>query len=128
MREIEVSGRGSLKSGGGFFGGGFGFEGAATGIAVGTLLNSLTTRSHMETLLRIECSDAEMFFHNGASTPTALRMSSSPAIARLPQRVPPQAIAMTDIGTQIEQLAQLHRSGALSDEEFALAKSKLLRG
>ena len=31
-----------------------------------------------------------------------------------------------DATTQIEKLAQLHASGALTDEEFAAAKAKIL--
>ena len=38
------------------------------------------------------------------------------------QYVPPPA----DPADQIEHLAQLHTSGALSDEEFAAAKAKVL--
>jgi hypothetical protein len=33
-----------------------------------------------------------------------------------------------DLTAQLEQLAQLHTSGVLTDEEFASAKAKLLAG
>jgi hypothetical protein len=33
-----------------------------------------------------------------------------------------------DLTAQLQQLAQLHESGVLSDEEFAAAKQKLLGG
>ena len=39
-----------------------------------------------------------------------------------PQSVPPPA----DPADEIEHLAQLHTSGALTDEEFAAAKAKVL--
>ena len=39
-----------------------------------------------------------------------------------PQAAPPPA----DPADEIEHLAQLHASGALSDEEFAAAKAKVL--
>ncbi|AQA23451.1 short C-terminal domain protein [Rhodococcus sp. MTM3W5.2] len=44
------------------------------------------------------------------------------------QQVPaPQAApAGDDLITKLQQLAQLHQSGALSDEEFAAAKAQLL--
>jgi hypothetical protein len=42
----------------------------------------------------------------------------------VPQR--PAAPAPDDTPAQLAQLAQLHTSGALSDAEFASAKSKLL--
>ena len=34
----------------------------------------------------------------------------------------------TDMATQLEQLAGLHQSGVLTDEEFAAAKQKILAG
>ena len=36
------------------------------------------------------------------------------------------APAGTDINTQIQQLAQMHNAGVLTDAEFAAAKAKLL--
>jgi predicted lipid-binding transport protein (Tim44 family) len=38
------------------------------------------------------------------------------------------APAGTDLTAQLQQLAQLHDSGILTDEEFAAAKQKLLAG
>jgi uncharacterized membrane protein YebE (DUF533 family) len=38
----------------------------------------------------------------------------------------PAAPAATDSTAELERLAKLHESGALTDEEFAAAKSKLL--
>jgi uncharacterized membrane protein YebE (DUF533 family) len=38
----------------------------------------------------------------------------------------PAAAAPTDSTAELERLAKLHESGALNDEEFAAAKSKLL--
>lgn len=51
-----------------------------------------------------------------------------------PQQMPPQAAqpaanqapASTDLATQLQQLAQLKESGALTDEEFQAAKAKML--
>lgn len=40
----------------------------------------------------------------------------------------PQQAAGPDLTTQLQQLADLHASGVLSDEEFTAAKSKLLAG
>ena len=41
---------------------------------------------------------------------------------------PPPAPAGTDVTSQLNQLAQLHASGVLSDEEFSAAKQKVLAG
>jgi len=44
-----------------------------------------------------------------------------------PPEAPPQAAAPEDPTTEkINELAQLHASGALTDEEFAAAKAKAL--
>jgi hypothetical protein len=39
---------------------------------------------------------------------------------------PPAAPAEDDQATQLQNLAQLHQQGVLTDEEFAAAKAKLL--
>jgi hypothetical protein len=41
---------------------------------------------------------------------------------------PPAAPAAPDLTAQLQQLAQLHTAGVLSDAEFAAAKQKLLAG
>jgi len=46
-----------------------------------------------------------------------------------PAAPPPAAApAAPDLTAQLQQLAQLHTAGVLSDEEFAQAKQKLLAG
>jgi hypothetical protein len=42
------------------------------------------------------------------------------------ESAPPAAPAEADLNTQIQQLAQMHNSGVLTDAEFAAAKAKLL--
>ena len=41
---------------------------------------------------------------------------------------PEEQAPASDLTAQLQQLAQLHDSGVLSDEEFAAAKQKLLAG
>ena len=43
-----------------------------------------------------------------------------------PPAPPPPAPAADDAAGELERLASLHQSGALSDEEFAAAKQKVL--
>ncbi len=45
-----------------------------------------------------------------------------------PPPAPAPAPAGNDLTSQLNQLAQLHASGVLSDEEFAAAKQKVLAG
>jgi hypothetical protein len=42
------------------------------------------------------------------------------------QGPPPSVAAPTDAAGEVERLAQLHASGALTDEEFSAAKAKAL--
>ena len=42
------------------------------------------------------------------------------------QAAPPAAAAEDDATTQLQNLAQLHTQGVLTDEEFAAAKAKIL--
>ena len=45
-----------------------------------------------------------------------------------PAPPPAPVAAAPDLTAQLQQLAQLHTAGVLSDEEFAAAKQKLLAG
>jgi hypothetical protein len=55
------------------------------------------------------------------------QMQQQQAAPPPPPAPAPQA-AGTDLTAQLQQLAQLHTAGVLSDEEFAAAKQKLLGG
>jgi hypothetical protein len=133
---IEIGGPGKTQSGGGFFGGGFGLQGAAEGMLVATALNMLTTRSKIDTVICLQTKTAELFLHSGDTAPDALRMRLSPVFTRLRQ----QHVASTssegaasdgpqrNIAERLAQLADLHARGALNDDEFSAAKAKLLEG
>jgi len=68
----------------------------------------------------------------------AYQQGAADAQAQQPQAAPPpqqyyapppqQAPAQDDLTAKLQQLAQLHDSGVLTDEEFASAKQKLLAG
>jgi hypothetical protein len=55
-------------------------------------------------------------------------MASEPAEAEQPPPAapPPPAPVADDATSELERLASLHQSGALSDDEFAAAKQKVL--
>lgn len=58
-------------------------------------------------------------------------LAQQQAAAQQPAAAPPPAAAAApanDMMAQLNQLAQLHSAGVLSDEEFAAAKAKLLAG
>ncbi len=51
-----------------------------------------------------------------------------PQYAPAPAAAAPAPAGGSDLTSQLEQLAQLHNAGVLSDAEFAAAKQKLLAG
>jgi hypothetical protein len=63
-------------------------------------------------------------YEQGVADAQAQQQQAAPPPAPAPQAAP----AGTDLTSQLEQLAQLHNAGVLSDEEFAQAKQKLLSG
>ena len=128
IRAMNISGRGELQRGGGFIGGGFGLEGAVTGIAIATLLNAATTKTSMETVLQIEAVDGEGFFHYGKTTPAGLRIQLSPVFGRLGREpeLPAAAHASSGMADEIRKLADLRNEGLLTDEEFEIGKRRLL--
>ena len=66
----------------------------------------------------------------------AYQQGAADAQQQAPQYAPPpqyaapapQAPAQNDLTAKLQQLADLHAQGVLSDEEFAAAKQKLLAG
>ena len=56
------------------------------------------------------------------------QMQQQQAAPPPPPAPAPQAAPGPDLTAQLQQLAQLHTAGVLSDEEFAAAKAKLLGG
>ena len=63
-------------------------------------------------------------YQQGAADAQAQQVAPPPVQYAAPVEQAPAA----DLTAQIQQLAELHASGALSDEEFAAAKQKLLAG
>jgi hypothetical protein len=64
-----------------------------------------------------------MAYQQGVADAQAQQQQYAP-----PPPPPAPAAASTDLTAQLQQLAQLHTAGVLSDEEFAAAKQKLLGG
>ena len=132
VQSLEIGGPGVQQTGGGFIGGGFGLEGAAAGMMVATALNLLSTRTTIDTVICLRTADAEVYLHTRTLTPGALQMDLSGVFVRLrqllaeqtteanPSNIPPDAVE------QLSKLAELHAKGALTDEEFATFKAKLM--
>jgi Short C-terminal domain len=129
---LEVGG-GTTRSGGGFIGGGFGVTGAVEGMLAASVLNSLTSRTQINTILRLATPASEYIFLSHATEVAALRLALTPVQPRIRQaQVVLQSQPPTATGTplsvadELGKLAQLRDNGVLSDTEFASAKARLL--
>jgi hypothetical protein len=80
---IEILGPGKVTSGGGFFGGGLGLEGAAEGMVIAGVLNALTTRSSIQTVLGLLFRQQELWLMHQILEPLALRIEMAPVFARM---------------------------------------------
>jgi hypothetical protein len=136
VEDVEIGGPGLVKSGGGFSGGGFGVAGALEGMAIAGVLNALTTRTSVTTIVRLQGKDSEMFFLHTTSAPEQLRMELSRALAAIraanagvPQgtaAAPPPAAPVSPVG-ELAELAGLLNAGLVTREEFEQLKAKILQ-
>jgi hypothetical protein len=66
-------------------------------------------------------------YQQGAYEAQQQQQNYAPPPQQYAQPLPP-APAQDDLTTKLQELAQLHNSGVLTDEEFSAAKQKLLAG
>ena len=128
--EIAVGGPGLVSSGGGFVGGGFGIDGAAQGIAIASVLNAITTKTEVHTVIRLTALNSELFFHWGGAPPEELRIRLSPAIGRVEsfrRAASKSSPPSRDPLERLKELGALRDSGVLSAEEFDEAKRRVLK-
>jgi hypothetical protein len=131
---FEIGGPGAKRTGGGFFGGGFGAEGAAEGMLIASALNMLTTRTKVDTVICLRTRTAELFLHTSQETPDALRMRLSQVFNILRAQSASEATARNDrsqsgeqhIVDRLAKLADMLDKGLITREEFGSLKSELL--
>ena len=128
--EISVDG-GVYQKGGGFAGGGFGLVGFAVGAAASMALNKVTTRTEVQTLVRITTNRGEVNLYTNQITPNDLEMSMSEIRTRIRQvnsqgQLQSPAPNSTSLSDELLKISELHKSGVLTDEEFQAAKQRLI--
>lgn len=130
IEALDIEGRGELRSGGKFFGGGFGVRGAVEGILVASVLNSLTAKSDIETIVGLRTRAWQLYVFWDGATPDALKRDLAPAYARL--KAAHQAISgrnsaapKRSVAEELAKINELYGTGALSADEFAEAKRKI---
>ena len=137
LEALEVGGPGATQSGGGFIGGGFGLEGMAVGFLAASVLNGLTSKTSVNSTLRVAGTSGELILHHGALIPDEIRFVLAPAFGMLAaaqrQRAlprsaeAPNSTAQEDVVSQLERIIQLRDAGALTPEEFELVRERLVR-
>ncbi len=135
VEDVEIGGPGLVKTGGGFSGGGFGVGGAIEGMAIAAVLNALTTRTSIKTVVRIQGTSCELFLLHTRLTPEQLRIAMSrPLGAIRSARAAATAGGIQDAAPaaapslvqELTRLADRLEKGLLTREEFDLMKGKLL--
>jgi hypothetical protein len=130
IQALTIGGRGLIKSGGGFIGGGFGLEGAAVGMGVASLLNSLTAKSRIDTVINIKARERQVWLHYPHETPGALNIRLSGVVAKIESANPHDpsstAGAAGSVSDELARIHELHSQGVLTDEEYTAAKGRLI--
>lgn len=132
---VELSGPGRFKTGGGYVGGGSGLVGAAEGMAIASVLNALTTRTQVISVIAVLSTKYEGFFLCQQHTPEELRHYLAPVFLRARQLGGQRSAEVdqgqpssgpSDLVETLERLVRLHQAGALTDDEFRQAKAQAL--
>ena len=138
INELQFGGRGrhAVSSDIQVVGGGFGLAGAAKGIGEALVINSvvgaLTRRELIESVVHLEWGSGSLTLVNEEHTPVQVAYSLRGVVADLNDRRlgslgrPETASSHRSISTQLIELTQLWRDGALSDEEFKAAKAQVI--
>ena len=128
--DMEIGGPGVTKTGGGFIGAGFGLSGALEGMLVASVLNALTTKTRVNSLIGITTASSAVVLHTSSAAPADLRVHLLPVLGRLTARrlATPTAPtpAASDPLDRLERLARLHEAGVLSEPEFIKARAVVI--
>jgi hypothetical protein len=135
VEDVAIGGPGLVKTGGGFVGGGFGMGGAVEGMAIAAVLNALTTRTSVKTIVRIQGTACELFLLHTKLAPAQLRIAMSRPLAAIRSTRATQAtrgteheapVAAPSPVQELTKLAGMLEKGLLTREEFDLMKAKLI--
>ena len=134
LRDVQVGGK-SVTTGGGFIGGGFGAKGAVEGMLIATVLNSVTKKTAKWVTIRIVAdggwADLRLDNYDVLPVRNTLRVLADRVIAnQRSQQKPPLPKVLVDsepdLISGLDRLVEHRDSGVLTEEEFQVAKSRLL--
>jgi hypothetical protein len=128
---VDIGGPGLVKSGGGFVGGGFGVAGAVEGMAIAAVLNALTKQAKINTVIRVQARECELFLLCTYADREALRIELSRALGAIRQGRVGIASRTDDrpaasLADQLGKLAAMLESELLTREEFDRMKAALI--
>lgn len=130
IEDVEIGGPGLVRSGGGFYGGGFGAVGALEGMAVAAVLNALTTRTTITTVIRVQTASCELFLMHNQLTPQQVRIALSRPLGSIRAAQPSSSAAVSPSSAspveELSKLASMLDTGLLTREEFDRLKARLL--
>lgn len=124
LREIDISGPGTVKSSAGISGGGFGMEGAAKGMAAAALINMITSHSETKTVVRLRFENAELVMLTSEIEPDEARILLSPLYIRIHKNSPLEG--SIGISGELQKLHELVKTGALTSDEYERLKMKII--
>jgi hypothetical protein len=122
-------GSGARTTGGSFLAFGFDLEEAAESLLAASVINALTRRTKINTMLRIGCTRGEILLHHGKSTPDQIRIQLSPLFTRyaaVNTAVGPEHVT-NDPLARLERLVKLPEVDAITEEEFQAARVRYAR-
>jgi hypothetical protein len=119
LAELQIAGPGSVTTGGGFIGGGFGVDGALEGVAIATLLNFITTKTKVHTFLTLITNFGELHLHYSGMEPSALRMALAPVYVKI------RRIDAAWQESRMKVLQEQHVKGHISSDDLSRATRRL---
>lgn len=128
---LQASGEGVFQTGGGWVGGGFGISGALKGAAFASVMNALTTRTHIDCLVRFVYPGVDASFKILSHTPEDLQIALSGVrnwLETSATKSPATDVHKSNTLPAVEELERywaLYEKGAISKAEYEKAKKKL---
>jgi len=127
---VGVGGPGVVTKKGGFIGGGFGLEGMAIGMAASSVLNLLTRRKQVETLIMVKGATCEFVGVSFTYTPLELDSVLAPAYTALRafQRSHADRTSLSTgwVADELSRLVELRDAGHISSEEYKTLKDRII--
>lgn len=128
IEDVEIGGPGMVRSGGGFVGGGFGAAGALEGMAVASVLNALTIKTKITTIIRVQAAACELFLLWTRTTPEHLRIELSQPLGAIRAARAAAPVSSASPMAELSKAADMLETGLLTREEFEQVKAMLLHG